>query len=97
MTRAADSDFRKPEACAAAVDYAICWMHFRPETRQEIAEIYGVSDATVAKRFAGMKRDLKLVWYDPRYAVEDPTWQEMLERHAQAIANGEDAEASVET
>ncbi|HJN17244.1 MAG TPA: hypothetical protein QGH10_17195 [Armatimonadota bacterium] len=84
--------FRKPNSFAASVDFALCWMHFRPESRQEVADIYQVGDATVAKHFGAMKQELKLVWYDPRYAVQDPEWQEMLERHAQAMANGEAAD-----
>lgn len=84
---------RKPSAWAAAVDYAICWMHFRPESRQQVADIYAVSDATVGRHFAAMKGELKLVWYDPRYAAKDPAWHEMLVHHAQAIAEGDEPEA----
>ena len=96
IKRVMDPDFRKPEAHAALVDFAVCWMQFRPESRQDIADIYRVSDATIAKHFAAVKDDLKLVWYDPRYAVQDPEWHEMLERHAQAMANGEDGDLDSE-
>jgi len=86
-------DLRKPSVWAAAVDYAICWMHFRPESRQQIADIYEVGDATVGRHFATMKGEFKLVWYDPRYAAKDPAWHEMLVRHAEAIAEGDEPEA----
>lgn len=88
-----------PLAWAAAIDLAVCWMHFRPEAneeypegRSEIAALYHVDSAKLASDFASMKRALKLVWFDPRYAVQDPAWQERLEQTARAIANGEDEE-----
>ncbi len=82
--------FRKPAVFAAAVDYASCWMHFRPETAEQVAKLYDVSLSAVLRQFSAMKRELKLVWYDPRYAVQDPEWQHMLERTARALADGED-------
>ena len=85
-----------PSAFAAAVDYAVCWMHFRPEAdeehpegRREIATLYRVATEALIERFAEMKQALKLVWFDPRYAVQDPAWQERLERTARAIAEGD--------
>jgi len=93
MERAALDD---PPAYAAAVDYAVCWMHFRPEAneefpegRREIASLYGTDPDLLAEHFAAMKHALKLVWFDPRYAVQDPAWQERLERMARAIAEGD--------
>lgn len=91
--RALQPTLRKPLSYAAAADYACCWMHFRPEGRDEVAGLYGVSVATVSKHFAEMKHGLKLVWYDPRYAVQEPAWQEMLEQTARALAEGEDEPA----
>jgi len=82
--------FRKPAVFAAAVDYAACWMHFRPESAEQVAGLYGVSVSAVSNSFRAMKRELKLVWYDPRYAVQEPEWQQMLERTARALAEGED-------
>lgn len=82
--------FRKPAVLAAAVDYAACWMHFRPESAEQVAGLYGVSVSAVSSNFRAMKRELKLVWYDPRYAVQEPEWQQMLERTARALAEGED-------
>jgi len=85
-----------PRACAAAVDFAVCWMHFRPEAneeypegRREIAALYRVAPDALVERFASLKQALKLVWFDPRYAVQDPAWQERLERTARAIAEGD--------
>ncbi len=82
--------FRKPAVFAAAVDYAACWMHFRPENAEQVAGLYEVSPSAVSRKFSTMKRELKLVWYDPRYAIQEPEWQHMLERTARALADGED-------
>jgi len=88
-------DLQDPFAYAAAVDFAVCWMHFRPEVSEEqpagqrdIAALYGTDPVALAERFTLMKQALKLVWFDPRYAVQDPAWQERLERMARAIAEG---------
>jgi hypothetical protein len=82
---------------AAAVDYAICWMTFRPEAddehpeaQREVAALYGVAPQVVLERFAAMKQALKLVWFDPRYIVPDAAWQRRLEETARAIAEGDD-------
>jgi hypothetical protein len=64
-------------------------MHFRPESREEVAALYNVSSGTVSRHFLDMKRELRLVWYDPRYAVQEPAWQAMLEQTARALADGE--------
>jgi hypothetical protein len=82
--------FRKPAVFAGAVDYAMCWMHFRPEAGRQVAELYGVSASAIMRSFSAMKRELKLVWYDPRYAVQEPAWQHMLQRTARALAEGEE-------
>jgi len=93
--RVLGSDVDDPPTYAAAIDFAVCWMHFRPEAneeylegRREIAALYDADPAALAERFAAMKQALKLVWFDPRYAVHDPAWQERLERTARAIADG---------
>lgn len=80
---------RRPELHAAAVDYATCWMLFRPESQRDLAQIYRVAPSSISGRFSAMKHTLKLVWYDPRYCTEDRSWSEMIERTAQAIADGE--------
>ncbi len=81
---------RRPELHAAAVDYATCWMLFRPETQRDLAQIYRVGVSGLSARFVAMRHTLKLVWYDPRYCAQDSSWSEMLERTAHAIADGED-------
>lgn len=90
MVRIVRPTFRKPAVFAAAMDYAACWMHFRPETTEQVARFYDVSPSAVSRKFSRMKRELKLVWYDPRYAVQEPEWQHMLERTARALADGEE-------
>lgn len=88
-----------PLEWAAVIDFAVCWMHFRPEAneeypegRNEIAALYHVDPGGLASAFMATKQALKLVWFDPRYAAQDPVWQERLERTARAIADGEDEE-----
>jgi hypothetical protein len=97
LLRTVSPDLDNPAAYAAAVDFAVCWMHFRPEAneeypegRREIAALYNVDADALSEHFAAMKQALKLVWFDPRYAVQDPAWQERLERTARAIAEGSD-------
>jgi hypothetical protein len=99
LLRTVDPDLGNPAAYAAAVDFAVCWMHFRPEAneeypegRREIAALYNVDADALSEHFATMKQALKLVWFDPRYAVQDPAWQERLERTARAIAEGSSEE-----
>jgi hypothetical protein len=89
-----------PAVTAAAVDYAVCWMHFRPEANDEydegypeVAGLYDVDSSLVAEEFLRMKQALKLVWFDPRYAVQDAAWQERLEATARALAEGTDEDA----
>jgi hypothetical protein len=89
VMRTLQPTLRRPLSHAATIDYACCWMHFRPEGREEVAALYRVSPSTISKHFAEIKRELKLVWYDPRYAVQEPAWQEMLEETARALAEGE--------
>ena len=95
VLRALDPDLHDPYAYAAAVDFAVCWTHFRPEAneeypegRREVAALYETDPAALTELFAEIKQALKLVWFDPRYAVQDPAWQERLERMARAIADG---------
>jgi len=99
LLRTAGPDLDDPLTHAAAVDYAVCWMHFRPEVgdghpegQRQIASLYGVEPEAVAEHFAAMKHALKLVWFDPRYAVQDAAWQERLEATARAIAEGREIE-----
>ncbi|MBM3472920.1 MAG: hypothetical protein FJX75_06620 [Armatimonadetes bacterium] len=96
LIRATPPALEDPHACAAAVDFAVCWMHFRPEAneeypegRREIAALYEVVPEALLEHFGDLKKALKLVWFDPRYAVQDPAWQERLERTARAIAEGD--------
>ena len=96
LVRTAQPALDDPSAYAAAVDFAVCWMHFRPEAneeypegRREIAALYHVAPEALVAHFASLKQALKLVWFDPRYAVQDPAWQERLEQTARAIAEGD--------
>lgn len=95
LRRARPDDWEEPLAVAAAIDFAVCWMHFRPEAneehpegRVEIAALYGADPRALTEHFLALKQALKLVWFDPRYAVPDPAWQQRLERLARAIADG---------
>jgi len=97
LMRTLSPDLDHPAAYAAAIDYAVCWMHFRPEAneeypegRREVACLYDVRPEVVADHFSAMKQALKLVWFDPRYAVHDSAWQERLEATGRALAEGED-------
>ncbi|MGQ9733183.1 MAG: hypothetical protein ACUVX8_18150 [Candidatus Zipacnadales bacterium] len=95
LLRHRSANLENPAVTAAAVDYAVCWMHFRPEASDEyeqgyleVAELYGVAANSLAEEFVQIKQALKLVWFDPRYAIPDATWEERLEQTGRALAEG---------
>ncbi|MCB9667275.1 MAG: hypothetical protein H6715_04035 [Myxococcales bacterium] len=60
----------KPEAYAAAVEYAIVCMHdIDHVTRASIAKRYGVAAHTVSNRYQDLRERLALRPHDPRYAT----------------------------
>lgn len=59
----------KPEVCAAALEYAIAFIHRRPgHTQASIARRYGVAPTSVSTRYGQMRDALALRPGDPRYA-----------------------------
>lgn len=59
----------KPEVCAAALEYAIAFIHRRPgNTQAAIARRYGVAPTSVSTRYGQMRDGLALRPGDPRYA-----------------------------
>ncbi len=60
---------RKPETWAAALDYTVRKVNLHPVTRNEIAELYGVSDGAVRDRHADLVHTLDVMPCDYRYFV----------------------------
>ena len=59
----------KPEVCAAALEYAIAFIHRRPgHTQAAIARRYGVAPTSLSSRYGQMRDALALRPGDPRYA-----------------------------
>ncbi len=62
---------RKPEAWAAALDYAVRKVNLRKVTLKEIAALYGTSDRTIRERFEQLVATLDVMPCDYRYFVGD--------------------------
>jgi len=58
---------RSPEAWAAALDYAIRKVNVREVTQKEIAQLYGVSETTLRRRFNELVKTLDIMPCDYRY------------------------------
>ena len=65
--------FRRPEVCAAAVEYIMVLFGFYGDSQASIAERYGVSPSSVSSRWREIEGILGLSQFDSRYSVhEDP-------------------------
>jgi len=62
---------RKPEAWAAALDYAVRKVNLRTITQRELATFYGVSQRTLRDRFNDLVATLDVMPCDYRYFVGD--------------------------
>lgn len=58
---------RKPETWAAALDYTVRKVNLRPVRRQEVAALYGVSEAALRERHDDLVRTLDVMPCDYRY------------------------------
>jgi tetratricopeptide (TPR) repeat protein len=62
---------RKPEAWAAALDYAVRKVNLRQVSQKKVADLYGVSVRTVRERFGDLVAALDVMPCDYRYFVGD--------------------------
>jgi tetratricopeptide (TPR) repeat protein len=80
---------RKPETWAAALDYTIRKVNFRELTQRELAEVYGVSPATVRAYHSDLVQTLDIMPCDYRYFRGD---ENPLDRLVEAAAMLEELE-----
>jgi tetratricopeptide (TPR) repeat protein len=80
---------RKPETWAAALDYTIRKVNFHELTQRELAEIYGVSPATVRAYHNDLVQTLDIMPCDYRYFRGD---ENPLDRLVEAAAMLEELE-----
>lgn len=80
----ASPTYRRPEVCAAAVEYVMTLFGFYGDSQVQIAERYGVSPSSVSSKWHEIERALSLSQFDRRYSVhEDPGagLEAMLRQH----------------
>jgi tetratricopeptide (TPR) repeat protein len=80
---------RKPETWAAALDYTIRKVNFRELTQRELADLYGVSPATVRAYHNDLVQTLDIMPCDYRYFRGD---ENPLDRLVEAAAMLEELE-----
>jgi hypothetical protein len=65
--------YRRPEVCAAAVEYIMVLFGFYGDSQTDIGERYGVSPASMSGRWREIESVLELSQFDARYSIhEDP-------------------------
>lgn len=75
----------KPELWAAAVTYAICKVNFVKKSRQEVADVYGISDKSLREKYRELLETLDLMPADYRYFTDEENPLDKLVEAAQLL------------